>query len=312
MLPDPNIRPARLVVKLQGGIGNQLFQLGLGDFLARDGGGPVAYLADAFANDPYGRSNIVPRLFPDAVLVSQTDISGPQSRLLKEDLLPRQWRGSALRELVENEGISHCILDGYWQDTRYLSGPFIDRLHQALQAQTANAPASRYTLWSQRIAQAANAVAIHVRRYDYKHHGVCRETYYIDCLRWIVERLPGAELFVFSDEPNYTGHFLRHAGLAHHLVNTSDDLLDLLLMAECGVHLISNSTYSWWGAHLANSRLTIYPQPWSALHTPAETFFPSHWVSIADAVSSAIEPVSYAQALAQLSVPAVAPGSQTL
>jgi hypothetical protein len=165
-------------------------------------------------------------------------------------------------------------------------------------------------MWSHRIAQVESAVAIHVRRYDYKHHGICRENYYIDSLRWMVGHLPGCEFFVFSDEPNYTGHFLRDAGLRHHIVNCGDDLLDLLLMSECGVHLISNSTYSWWGARLANSRLTIYPQPWSALHNPATTFFPSHWISIADAVSSAIEPVSFVKALEHLQVPVMAPGSQ--
>jgi len=310
MTHDINLSDTRMVVKLQGGIGNQLFQLGLGDFLTRECGDPVAYLADGFEADPYGRCNIVPKLFPEALMVSRNEISGPQSRLLKEDLLPSQWQATALRDLVENEGISHCILEGYWQDTRYLCGPFIDSLIQALRNQAESASFSRYKTWSQRIAQVENAVAVHVRRYDYKHHGICRENYYIDSLRWMVGHLPGCEFFVFSDEPNYTGHFLRDAGLRHHIVNCGDDLLDLLLMSECGVHLISNSTYSWWGARLANSRLTIYPQPWSALHSPATTFFPSHWTGIADAVSSTIDPVSFVKALEQLQIPVMASGSQ--
>jgi hypothetical protein len=107
---------------------------------------------------------------------------------------------------------------------------------------------------------------------------------------------------VFSDEPNYTGHFLRQAGIPHQLVATGDDLLDLKLMSECQMQVIANSTFSWWAAYLATTRAVLYPLPWSALHTPVANFFPPHWTGIKDAVSSAIEPVSFQMALAQFEI----------
>jgi hypothetical protein len=143
---------------------------------------------------------------------------------------------------------------------------------------------------------------VHVRRNDYKHHGVCHENYYIDALRCVIAQVPQADIMVFSDEPNYTGHFLRQAGIQHQLVATGDDLLDLKLMSGCRIHLIANSTFSWWAAYLATSRAVIYPLPWSALHTPVANFFPPHWTGIEDAVSSAVEPVSFQLALTQLEI----------
>lgn len=40
------------------------------------------------------------------------------------------------------------------------------------------------------------------------------------------------------------------------------DWLDLFLMAKCRNHIISNSTYSWWGAWLSGNESPLYPSQW--------------------------------------------------
>jgi hypothetical protein len=140
-----------------------------------------------------------------------------------------------------------------------------------------------------------------VRRHDYKHHGLCREAYYTDSLRWIGQQIPESEIFVFSDEPNYTGHFLRQAGIAHHVVTSGDDLLDLLLIARCRLHILANSSYSWWGARLARSQGVMYPRPWSNIQAPAPALFPAHWWAIDDAVAFGHDTHSYTHQLATIS-----------
>lgn len=291
-----------LVVKLQGGIGNQLFQLGFGDYLTKGFGHDVAYLTDAFATDPYRRANIVPQLFPEALLVQLPEIAGPGCRLLEESTLRGQLSLPNLRNLLNAEGINPCIFDGYWQDTRYISEAFVSQVCSGLlrHAQATGSIAAQN--WANKIQRTINPIAVHVRRHDYKHHGICHEQYYVDALRWSLGQFAQSEAFVFSDEPNYTGHFLRNAGIAHHLVSTGDDLGDLYLMSQCKLHIIANSTYSWWGARLAGMCPALYPLPWSAIHTPTSHFFPAHWFSIEGAVSNSIEPISFSNALDNLSL----------
>ena len=38
--------------------------------------------------------------------------------------------------------------------------------------------------------------------------------------------------------------------------------IDLYIMSLCKKHIIANSTFSWWGAWLSNSRAVIYPLKW--------------------------------------------------
>lgn len=59
---------------------------------------------------------------------------------------------------------------------------------------------------------------------------------------------------------------------------------DLLTMAQCQTHVISNSTFSWWSAWLADSRKVVYPgSRWfgSALsHINTSVMFPRDWISL--------------------------------
>jgi hypothetical protein len=297
MVHGQTVHTAYLVVKLQGGIGNQLFQLSFGDYLSGDLSSPVAYLTDAFNDDPYGRKNIVPRLFPDAPLVQLSDIAGPHCRMLQETMLTGQLLPGNLIAMLHSQAIQHCILDGYWQDTGYVSNTFAGKLRAAMESQASHLNETDFARWADRIDCSSVSVAVHVRRHDYKHHGICHETYYIDCLRWITKLNPSVEVYVFSDEPNYTGHFLRNAGIFYQLVSSGDDMLDLLLMARCQMHVIANSSFSWWGARLSHSKLILYPAPWSQVQTPSPTLFPSHWHQIDGAVEYRQESISFAQCI---------------
>jgi hypothetical protein len=66
------------------------------------------------------------------------------------------------------------------------------------------------------------------------------------------------------------------------------DWLDLLLMADAGpdaAFVISNSTFSWWGAWLSGSKDIVYPKPWYGKmmdvrqqgYCDASLMFPANW-----------------------------------
>ncbi|KAK6023888.1 hypothetical protein OSTOST_10311 [Ostertagia ostertagi] len=152
---------------------------------------------------------------------------------------------------------------------------------------------------AERIRGSARPTAVHVRRHDYKHHGLASESYYIDALRWLAARSGPLDVFVFSDEPNYTAAFLSQAGIRAQLVSTGDDLADLYLMAQCGRHVISNSTYSWWGAVLSGANDVVWPDPWSFMHTPSAQLCPPRWKRVTGAVERAPNTPRFANTLEQ-------------
>lgn len=121
-------------------------------------------------------------------------------------------------------------------------------------------------------------VAVHVRRANNvglpDHHPVCPITYFEQAL----DRIGNYPIMVFSDDPGWCREqpIFKDALYAEGIpksvdvmeltkyapLNHASAALDLLTMAQCGRHIISNSTFSWWGAYLAESRQAIYPGRW--------------------------------------------------
>jgi len=102
---------------------------------------------------------------------------------------------------------------------------------------------------------------------------------------------------VFSDEPNYTALFLSQAGSRAQIVNSGDDLGDLFLMAQCRHHVISNSTFSWWGAVLSGSDDVVWPDPWSPVHLASPQLCPPQWRRVQGAVEKPLNPQRWTAAL---------------
>jgi hypothetical protein len=65
------------------------------------------------------------------------------------------------------------------------------------------------------------------------------------------------------------------------IIDEADELAGLMLMSLCeGGAVISNSTYSWWGAMLGCNYVgapVVYPKKWIGEENPV--LFPEAWVS---------------------------------
>ena len=114
------------------------------------------------------------------------------------------------------------------------------------------------------------AVALHVRRGDYLTterdlHFVCTDAYYAQALRYVRDRMSGARVFVFSDDPEWCRtRYATDARVVDLAASKAEPALDLHLMSRCRHHVISNSTYSWWGAWLAAhpGQIVCTPERW--------------------------------------------------
>ena len=279
-------------MRLQGGIGNQLFQWAYGRYVCERNGLPLVFEVSAYPDHAYGRVPVCERLWPEVPLVT-----GPfprDTRVVRESAASWRPEGMPPWRMELPPGTRRLVFDGYWQDHRVVSPALVADLRNRLGA--AVSPEVRTRAAALRKATEPS-VAVHVRRHDYKNHGLANEHYYLDSLRWLQARVGALQILLFSDEPNYARFFFEDAGLAVEPVATGDDLGDLLVMASCTHQVIANSTFSWWGARLAAGRSVICPLPWSFAHTPSPALIPEHWRRVEGAVERIITGPSYTEAL---------------
>ena len=102
-------------------------------------------------------------------------------------------------------------------------------------------------------------VALHIRRGDYitdPNFVLLELDYYLEAIKYF----PDFEIMVLSDDINWCReHFV---GKRFKFSSSNDPFIDLCLMSLCDYHIISNSSFSWWGSWLAKSKKTIAPQKW--------------------------------------------------
>lgn len=108
----------------------------------------------------------------------------------------------------------------------------------------------------------SEVIALHIRRGDYlkyPHHPIQTLEYYSAGLDQLPKDIP---VIIFSSDDDWCkiqelfqpDRFLMSEN------NTTE--FDLCLMSLCSYHIIANSSFSWWGSWLSNSKKTIAPKNW--------------------------------------------------
>jgi hypothetical protein len=132
-----------------------------------------------------------------------------------------------------------------------------------------------------------NPCSIHVRRGDYltnPNHSVLDVEYYFKSIEKIGK---DKQFLVFSDDVEWCRNFKAFRG--ENFIYSEDSTkgrehYDLSLMTLCKDHIISNSTFSWWGAWLSKSNNVIAPENWfknSAYNFyNTEDLLPKGWLTI--------------------------------
>lgn len=136
------------------------------------------------------------------------------------------------------------------------------------------------------------SVSIHFRRRDYltskktrDRHGVCSLEYYQTAIRFISQQISRPHFFVFSDDPNWVKNnfLLRYPMRRIHHNLGSNDCEDLRLMSMCKHNIIANSTFGWWAAWLNQHKEKIVVSPKKWFNTPSintNDVVPSAWIRL--------------------------------
>lgn len=105
-------------------------------------------------------------------------------------------------------------------------------------------------------------ISIHVRRGDYLNlqsfHPVPSLEYY----EFALNELPNAPVLIFSDDVNWCLNQELFSSERFFVSTSNSADYDMCLMTMCNYHIIANSSFSWWGAWLSNSKKVFAPKMW--------------------------------------------------
>lgn len=274
-----------VVTQLRGGLGNQLFQYAAGRAISLREHVDLKLDCSVLESDPkrsfrMGAFQISARIANrhEITALRRIDILGARipMRITKklEQIKPRYSRRTLREEQFEFDHNFELIrspvyLIGYWQSEKYFRS-IREVLLDELKLRVSLSRKNQILLEE---INGTNSVSIHVRRGDYVSdsiintvHGLCSKDYYTRAIRIINQTIHLPNFFVFSDDVSWVRSNLDF-GIPVTYVNHNGperDYVDLKLMQACSHHIIANSSFSWWGAWLANERnkVVIAPKNW--------------------------------------------------
>ena len=271
------------IIRLMGGLGNQMFQYALYRALKQKGTAVKIDDVTGYEND----TKRVPALgeafglsYERATREETVDYLDLYTDF--KSRLRRRILGSRARIRTEPADgnfdpaipdADNVYLNGYWQSEKYFSDPEVRlRLRQDFSLDPARV-IGRQHVW-ETLTQIRNteSVSIHIRRGDYiepefavVYGNICTEEYYIRAVDYILEREPRAVFYLFSDDREWTK---KHFDGERFVVAGGDDVLsdteDMLLMSQCKHNIIANSSFSWWSSWLNGNetKMVVAPEKW--------------------------------------------------
>jgi hypothetical protein len=292
-----------IVVRLKAGLGNQMFQYAFGRALSIKKSTELGLDISSFSQQAPTDTPRSYALGPFSIkgTILQLPPAGFAESILRRlngRLFPEKTFVFDRKYLNARDG---SILEGYWQTERYFTScsKAIREDFQLRKPLSKNGAELR-DLIAATVRRGETPVSLHVRRGDYvtnptysKRHGFCGLGYYNTALAHVAGVLPrGAKprLFVFSDDLEWSKSNIKPGKMPAEYVDPDaiPDYETLVLMSHCRHHIISNSTFAWWGAWLNPDpgKIVIAPRRWMIdENTRTDDVVPETWVRLADSTA---------------------------
>lgn len=265
------------IVKLQGGMGNQMFQYAFAKSLEKNTNKKVYFDYDWFKNKEKGKNISENGINYRNFELNIFNIELPSYVTKKFNIIKAKKKiKSVYTECTPNkfdEEVytmpSGTYFDGYFQNEKYLE-PIKEELKKdfTLPAIGINDEYNQNLL--NKIKSCQNPIFIHVRRGDYtSFNGELELEYYKNAAQYIAKKIENPTFFVFcAEDPNYIKENF-NIGYEYELIgenNKTDKNYyeNLRLMTACKHGILANSSYCWWAAFLSSNDNAIFvaPTPW--------------------------------------------------
>lgn len=274
-----------ITIKLQGGLGNQMFQYAFGRKAADDFKTDLKLDLSWFGHEAhvdtprqYRLNNF--NIRATEIILKEKNIAG-----LIFDRIARKIRNEFNLGTKIKDG---AVLGGWWQSEKY----FRDIGNEIKKDFTLKNPLGKAAAELMRkISNDKDSISIHMRRGDYveneetkKYHGALPASYYDKAIGIIRDRIKSPSFFIFSDDIEWVKKNLFTSFPTEYVSGSSvEDYEELILMSHCKNNIIANSSFSWWGAWLNDNpgKIVIAPEKWS--NNPPRTYrdvVPDSWMKI--------------------------------
>lgn len=287
-----------IIVKIMGGLGNQLQQYAFYrklESLGRDVRLDVSWFERPGEQEAVLAKRTMELNCFEGIRyrpASEQEIRGLLGRLWEEPesavsrirrkLLPSHNPCFVEQEMYHEEVFQFTdkYLAGYWACEKYYAD-ILGKLRQEIRFPKAPVPdggapsrggASEISDRNRemiRKMQETESVSVHIRRGDYLDAanrpvfgGICTNDYYRAAIGFLKEKYPQAAFFFFSDDiPYVREHYLEEASEIIDWNNGKNSIYDMMLMSSCRHNICANSTFSFWGARLNpyESKVMIRP-----------------------------------------------------
>lgn len=296
-----------IIVKLKGGLGNQLFQYAMARRLAYVNNVPLKLdIVSGYENDDHGRKYCLNNLNiqEDVATLDEVFRIIKKGRIRKKlfKLFERKFKPYHKRHyLIERHykfdpvilnirATKRVYLDGYWQSEKYFKD-IEDIIRREFKVRYE--PYGKNQLIIQQILN-CNSVSLHIRRGDNVTHQASKKIYKVPSMEYynvavekLKESLQKPHFFIFSDDLEWAQKNMKLSYQTTFVTHNGDEnnYEDLRLMSFCKHHIIANSSFSWWGAWLSDysHKIVIAPEEWVKkpfLHIQNKDLIPSSWIRI--------------------------------
>lgn len=298
-----------IIVKLWGGMCNQMFQYAFGYALAKEHRDELCFDVDFYKNQPghvAKRKVISQNEFPGLSMLNFSPrpsvIKFFENKYISHIIrynfgcnfrLPGiHFMMERLRKFYDNipyrQDVSINFYDGYWQSAKYIQ-KYEEEIRQEFTPSKEVQEA--INKWRKSVAS-DNCVAVHVRRGDYlnkinnksfKDNNVIGNVqYYLRAIDYVISKIENAVFCFFSDDIEWCRKtFESVVDKAVFVENKGKNaaILDLFSIASCEHGIMSPSTFSWWGNWLRirkRNSIVVVPNG----NYASKDFFDENWVKM--------------------------------
>lgn len=297
-----------IIIKISGGLGNQLFQYAFGKALQQRRNIQVKIDTSSFKQ----KSGITPRQF----LLDRFNISleiatcddfkkirvpYPADKTIKENIyriifkIQESFRTNSTRKIIVDHRLNFNKSMFNISDNSYVSGVWTnEKYFKDISNILKNEFTPKFTFSNETqnlLSQinTKNSVSVHIRRGDYLKYAhkfkILSDQYYKDAIKLMNEKEIGSRFFVFSDDIDYVKSkyadiFGRDTVYVSRLNIT--DYEEIWLMSRCKHNIIANSTFSWWGAWLNNNsqKIIVAPDQYRNDDKDTSDLMPLRWIRV--------------------------------